>query len=579
MVRMGITLRMAALFAILGTAAACATARPPGPGAAPKGPDAAAPADAAPVVEKIEIVGASVFSKDTILGYVRLREGARLRRSPDEVAHALQERYRIQGYLGAQVSAAFDPTSGLLRLTVDEGRLAEIVLTGVEGRAAEAAREHLGIAVGEVLREKDVRAALSRLEDRSAGAFSRAAEAPYVIERVPGIPGDRTAVGGERVNDGVRLRLALVQRHSRLAFWPDGPDPSPLSNRVEGFAPGVGGTLTLFDPVAFNHADLYARVSYGFSSKAARYAVGARRPFGTSQKVILGAEVHDLTDTDDLFRRDSLLQARGRVLRFSITEDYFRRKGYEAYAFARATPRLHVGLGYRHDDHQSMAVKRDDHVFFFARRPRPNPSVDEGQMRSLIVTARLAGQGELFAGWKEERETFLVRNPYGSRFERAQRFRVEGTFETTVGGDFSFRRLIGHARGLLDLGSRTSVTARLLAGATGGTPPPQRRFALGGAGTLRGFALKELAGDNMILGTVEWSYSPPSRFPGLIAFYDGGSTWTRGEKGRGWHDDVGVGLEWPGGGRAYVRVDVAFPLRRTPGTDAVRVHGALRLPF
>lgn len=560
---MRITPGRAALFLILGLGPACATTRAPAPAAAVPTRDTAAPA-AAPIVQNIEIFGTTAFPRETVLKYVRLREGARLRREPAEVAHTLQERYRIQGYLGATVAATFDPGRGVLTLTVDEGRLAEIRLVGVEGSAAEAARQELALPVGKVLREKDVRAALSRLEDRSAGAFSRAAENPYVVERTP---------------SGLRLDIALVQRRGRLTIWPDGPDPSPLSNRVEGFAPGLGANVTLFDPVSFNHADVYARVSYGMSSKTMRFAAGARRPFGPNQALVVGAEVHDLTDTDDLFRRDGVIQPRGRVLTFSITDDYFRRKGYEAYVFARPNPRLHLGASYRHDEYESLPVKRDDHVFLFRRNPRVNPEIDEGRMQSVVVTARLAGRGELFEGWKEERETFLVRNPYGSRYERGQGFRVDGTFETTVGGGFSFRRAIGHARGTRDLGTRHSVSARVLLGVTGGAPPLQRRFALGGAGTLRGYSVKEFAGDNIVLGTVEWKYSPPSRFPGIVAFYDGGAAFSSERPDSGWRDDVGLGLEWPGGGRAYVRVDVALPLQRTPGADRARVHGTLRLPF
>jgi hypothetical protein len=560
---MRITLRRTPVLLILAVLApGCATRGAKAPAAAV--PEPAGAKDAAPLIQKIEIVGASAFPRETVLKFVRLREGARLRRDPTEIAHALQERYRIQGYLGAAVEAAFDPGPGVLTLTVDEGRLAEVTLLGVEGKAAEAARKELALPLGEVLREKDVRAALARLEDRSAGAFSRGPDTPYVAERTP---------------NGLRLQIALVQRRGRLTFWPDGPDPSPLSNRVEGFAPGVGANLALFDPVSFNHADVYGKVSHGMASKATRYAVGARRPFGMDQAFILGAEAHDLTDTDDLFRRDAVLQPRGRILTFSITEDYFRRQGYEAYAFARPSPRLQLGVSYRDDEYESLRVEKDDHVFLVPRRPRPNPAIDEGRMRSVVVTTRFAGQGELFAGWKEERETFLVRNPYGGRYESAQRFRVDGTFETTVGGDFSFRRAIGHARGTHDLGARHSVSARALVGVTGGTPPLQRRFALGGAGTLRGYSLKEFAGENIVLGTEEWTYSPPSRFPGLVAFYDGGAAFSRGVKDAGWHDDVGIGLAWPGGGRAYLRVDVALPLRRSPGADRARVHGTLRLPF
>ena len=272
------------------------------------------------------------------------------------------------------------------------------------------------------------------------------------------------------------------------------------------------------------------------------------------------------------------MQPPGKVLAFSVTEEYFRRKGYEAYAVARPTPRVQLAVSYRSDDYESMAVVKDDHVFFVPHSPRVNPEIDEGRMSSVLVTARLAGRDELFSGWKDEREAFLVRNPYGARYDRGQRFRLDSTFENTVGGDFSFRRLIGNVRGTRDLGAHHSLSARVIVGLTGGAPPLQRRFALGGAGTLRGYGFKEFTGENMLLATAEWSIRFPSRYPGLVAFYDGGSAWTREQDGAGWHDDVGLGLEWPGG-RSYLRLDVGVPLHRTPGADALRLHALLRLPF
>jgi hypothetical protein len=555
-----------ALGLILAVLPACATARPPRPAAEPQAaPDPGAPD--APVIREIEINGATVFPRETLLRYIRLRPGARLRRPTADVARDLQERYRVQGYLGARVEAAFSPETGVLTLAVDEGRLTEVVIEGVEGKGAERARAELALETGAILREKDVRAALHRLQDRAAGAYSYGTETPYVVESEPGI---------------VRLRLKLVQRRARLTVWPEGPDLSPLSNRVDGFSPGLGATFTLFDAGAFNHADLYGRVAYGMASKKVRYAVGALKPLGPDHLLTIGAEIHDLTDTDDVFRRALLDQPRGRTVPFSITEDYFRRKGYETYAFLRPTPRVHLGVSFRSDTYASLPVERDDSVFFLKRTPRPNPPVGEGLMRSILITARFAGQRELYAGWTEERESFVLRSAYGGRYERAQRFRADTTLEVaspgTLGGDFSFRRLITHVRGTRVLAVRHSLSARALVGVTGGTPPPQRRFALGGAGTLRGYGLKEFQGENAFLGTVEWKYQPPSRYPALVLFYDGGKAWTASQPGSGWRDDAGVGFEWPGA-RPYLRLDVGVPLRGEGGARGARVHALLRLPF
>ena len=123
------------------------------------------------------------------------------------------------------------------------------------------------------------------------------------------------------------------------------------------------------------------------------------------------------------------------------------------------------------------------------------------------------------------------------------------------------------------------MTGRLLAGLTTGAPPLQKRFALGGLGTLRGYALKEFAGEQSVLATAEWMMATRPRFPAIVFFYDGGAAWTEGIDGAGWRGDAGAGLQWSFLGRGQVRVDLAVPFQPAPGADRARFYANLRLPF
>jgi outer membrane protein assembly factor BamA len=123
------------------------------------------------------------------------------------------------------------------------------------------------------------------------------------------------------------------------------------------------------------------------------------------------------------------------------------------------------------------------------------------------------------------------------------------------------------------------VNGRVLLGLGSDGLPAQRRFALGGMGTLRGRELRQVSGDNMALVTAEYSFEPGSPWPALALFYDGGSAWSSGVTGRGWLSDVGVGLVWPGGGRRLARLDVALPLNDPGSERKLRVTGHLLLPF
>ncbi len=551
---------------ILALLFALSTAQAPAPADAPA---AAAAAQMAPppVLREVVLEGVSHFNRDQVLKAIRLQPGGRFRRDPAEVAASLRAHYEGQCFMAVRVAARFDPEAGRLTLTVDEGRMHRLVLDGLEGDEEARIRAVLGIEAGTPLRDKTVREAMGRLEAATGGAYRIEGGPPWTVEEGP---------------DGPTLRLRIVRRRFRVVPLLSGPDASPFHNRVDGTAPGLGADVTLFGGTSTNHTSVYVRGAYAFGADVWRYAAGIRRSFGSDHLVTAGYERHDLTDTDDLFRRRPIEGPRGRPIPFHIVDEYYRRRGDEAYVFLRPTPRAHLGVSFRSDTHASLPVVADDSILFFERRPRPNPEVGEGRMRSLLFTARWAHRAPLFPAWESERESFLVRTPYGTPFEHAQGERVEATYEVAadgLGSDFSFQRLTGQARASRRVGTRSTVTGRLLAGLTRGAPPLQRRFALGGLGTLRGYALKEFAGEQAVLATAEWMMRTKPRLPALVLFYDGGAAWTKDIEGAGWKSDAGAGLEWRIASRGWVRVDLAIPFQPSPGADRARVYALVRLPF
>ena len=509
---------------ILPTVLALAILQSPGPQPAPVAP--------LPVLREIVLEGVSFFTRDEVLKAIRLTPGSRFRRDPEEVAASLAAHYGSQCFMAVKVAGRFDPEAGRLTLTVDEGRMDALVIEGLEGDEEARIRAVLGIEPGTPLRDKTVREAMGRLDAATGGAYRIEGGPPWTVEEGPG---------------GPTLHLRVVHRRFRIVPLLSGPDAAPFRNRVDGTAPGLGADVTLFGGTATNHASVYGRGEYASGAKVWRYAAGVRRSFGRDHLVTAGYERHDMTDTDDLFRRRPIEGPHGRPIPFHIVDEYFRRRGDEAYLFVRPTPRVHLGVGFRSDTHGSLPVVADDSIVFLSRRPRPNPEVGEGLMRSLLFTARWSHHAPLFPSWELERDSFLVRTPYGTPFEHAQGERVEATYEVAadgLGGDFSFQRFTGQARASRSVGARHTVTGRVIVGLTGGTPPLQRRFALGGLGTLRGYALKEFPGAQMALATGEWMTETRPRWPALVVFYDGGAAWTKGADGAGFRSDAGAGIEW-----------------------------------
>ena len=518
-----------------------------------------APADdALPVIRSIELTGITVYTRDEALRIVRLHEGDPLRREPGLVALGLETRYHDDGYPAARVAGSYDAADGILALEADEGRLAEVVIEGLSARGAARARAEAGLTPGAVLRQEDIAAAFDRIAAASDGALEAG---EHRIEELPG---------------GVRLVLEPERAHVRLSPLIGAGElrTARRFNRVDGVNPALGVEITLLDAASYNHLRAYAIGDYGFSSEKLRHAAGLSRPFLRGQRLTLGYEHHDLTDTDDLYRAPGLEEAPGTAIVLGEYADYFRRQGHEAYAFARIGSRSEIGLSWRSDDYRSLPVATGS--------TDPNPPTTEGRMRSLVATARFTSAGDLHPSGSSERASFLQRDLYGVPREPPRALRAEATFEvaspSALGGDFDFRRFIANLRGHVALSGRAALDARLLVGLTSGTLPLEKRFSLGGVGTLRGYALKAFPGANIALATGEARFDPGPWLPRFAVFYDGGVAWDSGVTSVGWKSAVGAGIKWPASARVFARVDVARAVG-DPHESKVRVQGRVQIPF
>jgi hypothetical protein len=466
-----------------------------------------------------------------------------------------------------KVQAAYDEGTGVLRLDVDEGRLKSVELEGVDGSERDRVLGLVDLKPGQAFNDEAVADALRRLESETNGAFEAVGDPPYRVERDA---------------DGVRVTLTLRHRTARVRWGPGGVGVAALYNRVDGFAPGVSARALIFTPSAFNPIELYGDANYAFSAERVRYAVGALKRFGARGPFVLGYEHHDFTDNDHVYRASGVETLPGWHFFFTTFQDYYRRRGDEAYAFVRPAGSFHLGVNFRSDTFESQPIV-SDHLLFLRQDPPPNPAVAEGLSRSFLFTARWSWKEALFDDWGGERRSFLVRDPYGTPFERAQVLRAEGTFEVAdadaLGGVFTFNRFTGHVRGAARLSLRHTLLGRVTAGVGSDNLPPQRRFSLGGNGTLRGRDRDDVTGDRMLLASAEWQIEPNSPWPAVIGFYDGGTAWDTGVPRPEWRHDVGVGLTWPPGASRFIRMDVAFPLNTLGGERDVKVTGFVRVPF
>lgn len=493
--------------------------------------------DEAPEIRRIETPGAVAYTPEQVEKVLRLRPGSPLRRSPEAIAATLEERYHIDGFPAARVQGAFEAETGTLRLGVDEGRLAELEIRGLSDAAARRALRASGLQTGGVLREVDVNAAFDRLETASGGALLRG---DYGVE---------TGAAGARLILEPRARTAEAGV-SIAAFSGAG-----RRNRVDDWTQPLGVELTFFDRTHYNHTRVYARAAYATGPDDWRWHAGLLRPFFAGDRLVLGYEHHDVTDSDDFWRGSGLDEAHGEAIWSQSFSRYYARRGDEAFAFLRVGDRVQAGLSYRSDAYASLPVVTD--------AEEPNPLLDPGSMRSLIGTLRFEAGGALFDDPGEEREGFLLRSLHGLATSAPRRLRFEASLEYAdadgLGGEFSFTRFVGVVRARRSLGTRHHLDGRLLLGG-GSDLPSQKRFAIGGIGTLRAYPLAAWQGDRMLLANAEYGFDPLHRLPRLVAFYDGGEAWDAGGDGPGFKSDLGLGLRWPATGGAFLRLEWAWAL-------------------
>jgi len=518
---------------------------------------AAAPAGEAdpPEIRALETPGASAYTSRQVERILRLAPGARLRRTPEAIALTLEDRYHSDGFPAARVAGSFEVASGTLRLEVDEGRLAEVAAVGLGPRASARAVRAAALETGGVLREGDVLDAFDRIEAASRGALLRG---EYRVEQ--------TEAGARLV---LEPRARTAQAGLSIAAFP----ASGRRNRVDGWTQPLGLEVTLFDRTHYNHTRLYARAAYATGPNDWRWHAGLMRPFFAGDRLHLGYEHHQVTDSDDLWRGASLDEAAGEAIWSDSFSRYHARRGDEAFAFVRLGRRGQLGVSYRADRYASLPV--------VTGADEPNPAVDAGRMRSLVATLRLETGGALFDDARLEREGFLLRSLFGVATAPPRALRLEASLEHAdagaFGGDFSFTRFIGVVRGRRLVGTRHQLDGRLLFG-HGTDLPRQKRFALGGIGSLRAYPLAAFQGDRLLLANAEYGYQLGRVLPRALAFYDGGRAWEGGTDGPGWKSDLGLGLRWPATGGAFLRLEWARVLGEQQG-DGSRTLFRVQIPF
>ncbi len=344
------------------------------------------------------------------------------------------------------------------------------------------------------------------------------------------------AAGGEEIRPRERSGRITLEDH-----WdwrnPDGAGFHSRASydRVQGIslAAGLRRPLVRGDWLPAWHASL----GYGFSSHRGTYELGFEQPVAPREKVTAGVDAYRRLAA--FFYGDEVIgDGENSASAFFLHRDYrdwYEAEGGRAFVGLHPSPFFTLTAGLTSRTESAAAANTDWSLFRQSWDFRPDPPAASGDYRAFDAT--LAYDSRPRKGvWADSdpapRSSWgAVEHWYRIEWERAG---------AGLGGDFDLWRATADLRTYYRLSARQTLSTRVLAGSgeasawslgsgpvVSGVLPPQRRYAIGGMGTLRGHEYRSLAGDHVALANLEYAFHV-ARTDAALVFVDAGTAWDRG---------------------------------------------------
>ena len=522
-----------------------------------------------PTVRSIVITGAKEIAEPTIRAELHVRAGDPLVTTPAEISRAVEALYRREDFTFARVTTTFDEADGALAVAIDEGKIDGVEFQGVDEHLARSFADDFALRAGDVFNRKRATQALDVLLQQTRGAVTPGRLSSHSITSTDDLS-RRRGTFDLIDRDGRRMLIVgLREPLGRFHVVPFG-EREDWFTPVDGFVPSLDMGIAVFDHISFNHTFIFGHAAYKFAAERAGYALGIERPLFGRRKLYVGAELHDLTATDDRWQVSTLEATVAAAAVRDTFRDYYRRVGAQLNAAVRLHSNLEVIAVWRSERHEALATTSDFSVWNGDEPFPPNFVAAPGQLNALIIGASANGRGFDRESLEASYLRHQMEDPFGRRLTQLEggrnpqpQWRVDWSSELSSPGafssDFDFRRHIVTGRALIGAGEFQTFGARATGGWSDGVLPPQRLFSVGGIGSVHGYDFKEQAGNSMALLNLEYEIGWRNGLKGA-AFYDLGRAAPTGVdapwlKGVGW--GVGVG---------DMRVDFGYRLDDVPGS-------------
>lgn len=262
----------------------------------------------------------------------------------------------------------------------------------------------------------------------------------------------------------------------------------------------------------------YGQLGYGLGAERWQYRGGIEGGYRARPRCwpaglwpTAGAEVHDLTDTQDGWIISVEENSLTSLLFRQDYRDYYRRRGRSGYLRWRAGRTLGATISLGRDRLSPLANQVDWGLFGSGparHKFRANPAADEVRLHTLTA------------------EVLLNRTDRSPRDGWWASLRAERSGDW-LGGEVDFRRYLAELRRYQPMGRWGRLDLRARLAVAQGAVPQEYLFGLGGCSSLRGYSYKAYPGNRMVLFNAEYWLGQRLR-AGTLApgvFLDAGTAW------------------------------------------------------
>lgn len=280
----------------------------------------------------------------------------------------------------------------------------------------------------------------------------------------------------------------------RNAFYGAFPTTQSIHyNRVNGLFLGIGTDMYDFldSPSPISNLDIDGLVGYSTAQSNFQYKLGMERIFGISDFLSFGAEVHNITTTDDFWRTGLLENSITSVTVGLDFHDYYKSDGFSVFGSMKITNLIQTGAGYGSKSYSSLEVESTYSLFGKSGAFRNNPAIDQNfdqiDQQNYFVTLAI------------NPKKYLI----GGLFSTSVYANAELASSSDFNNQFSFNKYQVEVQSYVKLDKRSALKWRVMTGAITGNAPDFKNFALGGLGSLRASAFKSSVGNTMFLSNAE----------------------------------------------------------------------------